>query len=1569
MSKNKMIQKITAMILSIIMVLGIMMPVSANAQVQDLPTLPEALDTTLIAIEELLDKTEQEIDDKIIKAFTPLGESVAQQSAVLSAPLSELNLPDTLYATLDGEIISVPVTWACTPEYQIEAGEYNFTAVLGGSYILVEGLKTPSITVFFKDTVQPPSAQMELADEEASATVILLQDQTVADISSAIQTALNDTDSNTVVITGSKTNVTSSLSLNIPEGKTVVWEAVFKGYSADYLMHLNGKGTFEVVEGGEINASSGGAIAGISYYSNYDIPRITISGGTVKAIESCAIYIINDSFESIPVTVSGGIVSNAGTDKNPTIHLNGNAYLYDNISVTIKNEGKVISTSIDGIAVKSAGNIRIQDAAEVNAGGTAVMGRFITVESGTISANKTAVFTLKEVLVSGGRVEAIGTDGYAIYASGNVQVSGGTVSAAGDNGAAILSSGTTVVEGGSVSAKKTVIRLSMGNVLVRGGIVRGGNNVIEALGGGSVTVEGGTVEATNVGGNAIYGARNVIVNGGAVSANNENSTAIKVIGIHSYVTIENGTVEAIGVGGKAISAQDGGGILVSGGTVKAGNIAIDFGGRSRTVTISGGSIHADNTAIHILGDWDSTLAISGGTIYGGSIAIHFEGYINPVITVNGGTISGGRNAIRLIASMNPSVTVTGGLVIGCGSKYLTEHDSAAIYMEGGVPTVTSPGTVVAWNKSTGNNLYGSLTEADLASLPENSAKWDRTDGKSGIFYGSGGFFDIDGVSVAEITAEAVGLDKLKVGTFVNATLTYTLTGASYASGLNVIDFAPGGLPDWLSIVDTSVESTAVRISLSGTVTETSEPYTLSLPEKVSATNLTGDGAGVHIPVNGAVAIGTVAKGDGAEIAYCTTASITATEVTLELISGLPNGQTTEYAVSETASPPPSAVWQDIVNFSGLTPNSEYFAFVRSKENEYYSTGAPSSGIRFNTAKAQLSGSVSVSGNPAYGATLTAVTAELCSSTPGVSPGQLGALSYQWWRRSPDGVTAAMIPSATSNNYTISEADVGQIIWVEVMAANCEGTVSGGINKPTVKAVPMGSPAYTEITNDSQTLADAELKGHFLNPHNNAHVPGMLSWDATPNTLVQRGKSYRWTFTAAEEACFHTAYGSIILWPAADESGGSGDDTPPAADTTEPDKTPNQPGTVTTPVAITADADGLASANNPDKAITDAIAKAQAGAKAGGRPANGIAVELDVTMPQGATAVSASISQNALQSLVSAGVTTFTIIGPPVKMTFDLKALQEIQKQSNETINISIAPQAILSDSAKRIIGSRPVYELTVNSGAGKTVSGFGAGNVLVTIPYTLGANEKASNVQAVYVDTKGNVQWLESSVYDSVNSVLNFSTNHFSTYGVGYKHDTPNFADIDGHWAKEDIAFVVNHGLFSGTSKTTFSPNTAMTRGMFVTTLGRLANADVSSYKQSSFTDVKNDAYYMGYIEWANKNNIITGIGDKKFAPNQSVTREQMAVMMQNYAKVIGFTLPKFHAENTFADSTKIYDYAKGAVKIMQMAGVISGKNGNIFDPQGTATRAEVSAVMRRFIELAISSDTAQDWTMNDSGK
>ena len=418
-------------------------------------------------------------------------------------------------------------------------------------------------------------------------------------------------------------------------------------------------------------------------------------------------------------------------------------------------------------------------------------------------------------------------------------------------------------------------------------------------------------------------------------------------------------------------------------------------------------------------------------------------------------------------------------------------------------------------------------------------------------------------------------------------------------------------------------------------------------------------------------------------------------------------------------------------------------------------------------------------------------------------------------------------------------------------------------------------------------------------------------------------------------------------------------TPPALDK------PNSPTQGEIKVPGTVDAKGNVTVNLTDKTVTDAFDKVLDEAKKNGTEQNGITVVLRVdTGNTTGSNVTVNLPKAVQDTIIAKKIVSTIVVvdSPDIRVGMDLATGQEINKQAKSDVNITATrtDSSKLTGDAEKAIGSRPVFDLKVNYGNGKAVSSFGAGSVSVTIPYTLGANEKAGNVQAVYVDSKGKVHWLVNSVYDSVEKVLRFSTDHFSTYGIGYKQDAPAFTDIGGHWAKDDIVFVVNRGLFSGTSATTFSPNIAITRGMFVTAMGRLANADVSGYAKSSFTDVKGNSYYMGYIEWASKNNIVNGVGNGRFAPDQSITREQMAVIMSNYAKTIGYTLPNVHVENTFADNGKISAYANEAVKQMQIAGVISGKNGNLFDPQGTATRAEVSAVLRRLVELAIFSDTVQ---------
>ncbi len=147
-------------------------------------------------------------------------------------------------------------------------------------------------------------------------------------------------------------------------------------------------------------------------------------------------------------------------------------------------------------------------------------------------------------------------------------------------------------------------------------------------------------------------------------------------------------------------------------------------------------------------------------------------------------------------------------------------------------------------------------------------------------------------------------------------------------------------------------------------------------------------------------------------------------------------------------------------------------------------------------------------------------------------------------------------------------------------------------------------------------------------------------------------------------------------------------------------------------------------------------------------------------------------------------------------------------------------------------------------GSGKTVSNFGGGTATISVPYTPAKGEAIGGLYAVYVDAKGNATRIAGSAYDANSRSIIFTTTHFSVYGVGYTAPSAKFTDISTHWSKESIDYVVGRGLLSGTSKTTFAPNTAMTRGMLVTALGQTGSVEVKAYTQSSFTDVKADSAF-----------------------------------------------------------------------------------------------------------------------------
>ncbi len=156
---------------------------------------------------------------------------------------------------------------------------------------------------------------------------------------------------------------------------------------------------------------------------------------------------------------------------------------------------------------------------------------------------------------------------------------------------------------------------------------------------------------------------------------------------------------------------------------------------------------------------------------------------------------------------------------------------------------------------------------------------------------------------------------------------------------------------------------------------------------------------------------------------------------------------------------------------------------------------------------------------------------------------------------------------------------------------------------------------------------------------------------------------------------------------------------------------------------------------------------------------------------------------------------------------------------------------------------------------------------------------------------------------------------------------------------------------------------------MLVTALGRLAGVDEKAYDTNSFIDVNVDSPFRPYIEWAYKKDIVKGIGNQRFAPNRAITREEIAVIFVNYAKATGYRLPIIREVTTYADTTNIGSYYQPAVKAMQQAGIMIGDTKNQFNPKKSATRAEVSSMVQRYIKLTQDPETAYGWALNDAGQ
>lgn len=263
--------------------------------------------------------------------------------------------------------------------------------------------------------------------------------------------------------------------------------------------------------------------------------------------------------------------------------------------------------------------------------------------------------------------------------------------------------------------------------------------------------------------------------------------------------------------------------------------------------------------------------------------------------------------------------------------------------------------------------------------------------------------------------------------------------------------------------------------------------------------------------------------------------------------------------------------------------------------------------------------------------------------------------------------------------------------------------------------------------------------------------------------------------------------------------------------------------------------------------------------------------------------------------------------------------------------------------------AKPSFPVNIShsgDGVAKVDKSYASAGAKVTITVTPGRN---ATVQRI-------------TVTDEDGERLKLTENRDGTYSFTMPSGTANvyvrfsgsglpFADVpSGSWYYDDVAYVYDTGLMTGLTATAFGPNLSTTRGMIVTILWRMENEPAAKHG-CPFADVRRGSYYEQAIAWASENGIVTGFDAATFAPDRAITREQLAAILFRFAAYRGMDAVTLRENlSSFQDQAAISAYAVSALNWAVGEGLMQG-TGDKLEPTGNATRAQVAAMLRRFIQ------------------
>lgn len=324
-----------------------------------------------------------------------------------------------------------------------------------------------------------------------------------------------------------------------------------------------------------------------------------------------------------------------------------------------------------------------------------------------------------------------------------------------------------------------------------------------------------------------------------------------------------------------------------------------------------------------------------------------------------------------------------------------------------------------------------------------------------------------------------------------------------------------------------------------------------------------------------------------------------------------------------------------------------------------------------------------------------------------------------------------------------------------------------------------------------------------------------------------------------------------------------------------------------------------------------------------------------------------ISASSLCSSQSVGSLTFVTgtgsITIPDNMLFGIPGTEG----KKAGITIGQGDKSDLPSEVQAAIGDRPIVQLTLTMNGTQTEWNNPNAPVTVSIPYTPTAAELA-NPEAIviwYIDGSGKAVSVPNGRYDQATGIVTFSTTHFSYYAVSYNQ--VNFKDVaSGAWYRKAVSFIAAREITTGTGNGNFSPEAKLTRGQFVVMLMKAYGIAPDANPKDNFADA-GSAYYTGYMAAAKRLGISAGVGNKLFAPEKEITRQEMFTLLYNALKAIG-KLPQGNSGkllSNFSDESDIAPWAKEAMTLLINTGTVGGSAGKLA-PLSTTTRAEMAQVL-----------------------